>query len=110
MKNARALCDGMNIILHAFRRRAFGNKYRPDIDVDYESNTDDKNDFDFYTPREVAPRNFISDYWIDTLVNDENEQLDMPNLENKEFAEQKRKNKGEGLKILTPGQMLVNYN
>ena len=34
----------------------------------------------------------------------------MPNLENKEFAEQKRKNKGEGLKILTPSQMLVNYN
>ena len=99
MKNARALYDWMNIILHAFVRSAFGNKHRPDIDVDYESNTDDKDDFDFYTPREVALRNLISDYWIDTLVSDENEKLDMPNLENKEFAEQKRKNKGEGLKI-----------
>ena len=31
---------------------------------------------------------------------------DMPHLESEEFAEQRRKKKGQGLKILTPNKML----
>ena len=30
----------------------------------------------------------------------------MPDLESEEFAEQRRKQKGQGLKILTPNKML----
>ena len=32
--------------------------------------------------------------------------IDMPDLESEEFDEQRRKQKGQGLKILTPDQML----
>ena len=34
---------------------------------------------------------------------------DMSDLESKESAEQRRKQKGEGLEILTPNQMLSNH-
>ena len=67
----------------AFRRQVLESKYRPDVDVDYESDTDDKYNFAFHTPREVTPRNIISDYGIDTYFNDENKQLDTPGLESK---------------------------
>ena len=33
----------------------------------------------------------------------------MPDLKSKEFAEQRKNKKGQGLKILTPYQMLTNF-
>ena len=96
----------MNIIVNAFKRLVFESKHCPDIDVDYESDTDDKDDFDFQIPREVTPRNLIPDHGIDTLFNNEYEQLDMPDLECEESAAQTRKQRAARLKLLTPSQML----
>ena len=105
-KSARALYDRMNIIVDAFKRLVFESKHFPDISVDYESDIDDKDDFDFQIPREVTPRNLIPDFGIDTLFNNKYEQLDMPDLECEESAAQTRKQTAAGLKILTPCQML----
>ena len=52
----------MNIIVDAFKRLVFESKHFPDISVDYESDIDDKDDFDFQIPREGTPKNLIPDY------------------------------------------------
>ena len=55
---------------------------------------------------------FVSEeaaYKYETKDNEDNEQLDtidMPDLETEESVEQRRNKKGQGLKILTPKQML----
>ena len=60
-----------------------------EVDPSRAEDEDDDDDYDdeFYTPKET-PRDI------------------MPELESEESAEQRRKKKGQGLKILTPQQML----
>ena len=62
LKNAKALYDGLNIIVNAFKRRVFEYGGRPDIDVDYGSDTYGLTDkelpmfkklFEYYDPYEL---------------------------------------------------------
>ena len=62
LKNAKALHDGLNIVVDAFKRRVFEYGSRPDIDVDYASDTYGLTDkelsmfkklFEYYDPYEL---------------------------------------------------------
>ena len=57
-------------------------------DDDDDDDDDDNNDVEFYTPNGLTSR-------------------DMPDLESEESAEQRRNQRGQGLKIRTLDQMLV---
>ena len=98
---------GTNVILDAFEKRVFIAKGRSYVEARSESgDTNDEDDFNFETPREVIP-----DFNIDRLYEerDKDEQpdtADMPDLESKESAAQRRNQPGRGLKALTPNQML----
>ena len=83
----------MNIILGAFEKRVFVAKGRPDIEAHNESsNTDDEDDFNFKTQRELTPRSVIPDFSIDRLYDEEQpDATDMPDLESQESAVQRRK-------------------
>ena len=73
----------------------------------YEEEDEDEDEDRFYTPKEATPRSEIPDFRIREMFEDEEEiPKDMPDLESEQSAEQRRKQKGQGLKILTPQQML----
>ena len=77
-------------------------EYEDDRDED-EDNVEDEDEDRFYTPREVTPRNEISDFGITEMFEDEEETpRDMPDLESEESAAQRRNQRGQGLKTLTP--------
>ena len=62
---------------------------------------EDESDYEFYTPKELET---IPEH--PNFENEEEIRADMPDLESEESGEQRRKQKGQGLKILTPQQML----
>ena len=86
-------------------------KGHPFVEVCSESDkTDDMDDSNFETPREVTPREVIPDFNIDRLYeesykDEQPDTTDMPDLESKESAAQKRNQPGRGLKM--PNQMLI---
>ena len=83
---------------------AFKNKIFPLSSEDspkYKGRDEDESDDEFYTPIELET--------IPELSNFENEEetlRDIPDLESEESAAQRRNQRGQGLKILTPSQML----
>ena len=86
-------------------------KGHPFVEVCSESDkTDDMDDSNFETPREVTPREVIPDFNIDRLYeerykDEQPDTTDMPDLKSKESAAQKRNQPGRGLKM--PNQMLI---
>ena len=62
---------------------------------------EDEDEDEFYTPRKLEPIPEFSDF-----ENEEEIPRDMPELESEESGTQNRKQKAQGLKILTPEQML----
>ena len=86
-------------------------KGHPFVEACSESDkTDDMDDSNFETPREVTPREIIPDFNIDRLYeerykDEQPDTTDMPDLESKESAAQKRNQPGRGLKM--PNQMLI---
>ena len=86
-------------------------KGHPFVEACSESDkTDDMDDSNFETPREVTPREVIPDFNIDRLYeerykDEQPDTTDMPDLESKESAAQKRNQPGRGLKM--PNQMLI---
>ena len=86
-------------------------KGHPFVEACSESDkTDDMDDSNFQTPREVTPREVIPDFNIDRLYeerykDEQPDTTDMPDLESKESAAQKRNQPGRGLKM--PNQMLI---
>ena len=68
---------------------------------------EDEDEDRFFTPNEVTPRSKIPDFGIREMFDNEEEiPRNMPDLESEESTAQRRKQKGQGLKILTPQQML----
>ena len=95
-KNAKLLFEGQNLIYSGFIDNIFGKNltgnrsggeemYSKNYDDDDDDDDDDDNEF--YTPNK-KPKDI------------------MPDLESEESAEQRRKEKGQGLKLLTPELML----
>ena len=86
-------------------------KGHPFVEACSESDkTDDMDDSNFETPREVTPREVIPDFNIDRLYeerykDEQPDTTDMPDLKSKESAAQKRNQPGRGLKM--PNQMLI---
>ena len=104
MKNARALYNGMNIIVDAFEKRVFMTPDSPDVEArSKSSDTNDKDGSKFETPREVTLRSVISDFNVDRLYKDrdKDEQPDTIDLFELESDQHE-----QGLKILTQDQML----
>ena len=104
MKNARALYNGMNIIVDAFEKRVFMTPDSPDVEArSKSSDTNDKDGSKFETPREVTLRSVISDFNVDRLCKDrdKDEQPDTIDLFELESDQHE-----QGLKILTQDQML----
>ena len=102
LTNSKKLFDGREMILNVFKNKAFPFEEEESDDDDLgKSPDDDESDDEFYTPKELEiilePSNF---------ENEEETPRDMPDLQTEESAEQRRKTKGHGLKILTPEQML----
>ena len=62
--------------------------------------------FEFYTPKEVTPRNEIPDLGIEMIFEnaEKTDTTNMPDLEREESEQ--RCQEGKGLKTLTPYQML----
>ena len=92
------------MIIDAFKNKIFPFGIEESEDLGKrpdESDESDEIDEEFYTPGELEA--------IPELSNFENEKetpRDMHDLETEESAAQRRKHKGQGLKILTPQQML----
>ena len=59
-------------------------------------------DDEFFTAKQVTPRDQIPDFGIREMF----EKTDMPDLETEDSAAQRRNQRGQGLKIITPQQML----
>ena len=92
------LCEDKNIICSDY---ALDAKFEPE---------ENQNKFDESIGERVKLRRQKSDE-LNKMITDKanNEQLDnkdMPDLESEESVEQRRNKKGQGLKILTPQQML----
>ena len=97
--NAKNFYDGKEMVINAFKNKIF--PLSPDDDFSGEGRDEDESDEEFYNRRELET--------IPELSNFENEEetlRDMPDLESEESATQRRNQRGQGLKILTPQQML----
>ena len=114
LKNAEML---FKIIIKAFEDYVFMHPYRPDNRPDHELTDTDQNDSDqnkndcdleFYTPKEVTTRDEISDFEIKGMFENEDEITpgDMPDLESDESAKEWINQRGQGLKVLKPNQLL----
>ena len=100
--NAKNLYDGREEIINRFKNKIFPFKEEESADDDLGKRPDDdESDDEFYTPRELETIPELSNF-----ENEEETPRDMPDLETEKSAEQRRKTKGQGLKILTPQQML----
>ena len=107
LNNAKNFFDGREMIINAFKDKIFPLSLEGGLS---ESVGRDKDEDDnrFYTPKEVTPRSEIPDFGIREMFEDEEEiPREMADLETEESAEQRRKQKGQGLKILTPNQTLT---
>ena len=100
--NAKNLYDGREEIINRFKNKIFPFKEEESDDDDLSKRLDDDgSDDEFYTPGESETIPELSNF-----ENEEETPRDMPDLETEKSAEQRRKTKGQGLKILTPQQML----
>ena len=68
---------------------------------EHKGRNEDESDGEFYTPRELE---IISE--LSNFQNKEETLRDIPDLETEESAAQRRNQRGQGLKILAPIQML----
>ena len=87
------------MIINAFKNKIF--PLSSEDSPEYKGRDEDESDDEFYTPIELET--------IPELSNFENEEetlRDIPDLESEESAAQRRNQRGQGLKILTPSQML----
>ena len=104
LKNTKSLYNGINIILDAFEKQVFMAIHHPDIETHSKSSkTDDEDVSNFEAPREVTPRSVTTDFNLDRLYEDRDEDeqpdtTDMPELESDQ--------QGKDLRILTPNQMV----
>ena len=83
---------------------AFKNKIFPLSSEDfpeYKGRDEDESDDEFYTPRELQTILELSNF-----ENEEEPLRDIPDLESKESGAQRRNQRRQGLKTLTPSQML----
>ena len=83
------------MVIDAFKNKIFPLSFEDFSE--YKGREEDESDYEFHPPRELET--------ISELFNFETEEetpTDMPELESEESAEQIRKTKGQGLKILTP--------
>ena len=89
LKSAESLLKGQKLIYSGFMDNIFS---RGD---------------EFSAPKEVTPKSDTSDFGISELLENEKETLrDMPELKSEESASQRRNQRRQGVKILTPQQML----
>ena len=96
--NAKNLYDGRKVIIDAFKNKIFPSGVEDPEDLGKRPDESDES----YAPRELET--------IPELPDSESEEetpTDMLELESEESAEQRRKPKGQGLKILTPQQILT---
>ena len=104
--SAKNLYDGRKEIINAFKNKIlpFGVEEPEDLSKkpDDDGNNCDESDDEFYTPRELETIPELSNF-----ENEEETPRDMPDLETEESAAQRRDQRGQGLKILTPEQMLT---
>ena len=103
--NAMNLYNGRNKIIKLFESKditAFMYAYDAKSDGVEES----EQKFDKSIGERVKLRRQKADDKTDETSNGQLDTTDMPDLETEESAEQRRKHKGQGLKILTPKQML----
>ena len=97
--NAKNLYDGRKVVINAFKNKIF--LFRVEEPEDSGKKPNESND-EFYTPRELDTIPELSSF-----ENEEETLRDKPELETEESAAQRRKTRGQGLKILTPQQMLT---
>ena len=87
------------MIINAFKNKLF--PLSSENFPEYKGRDEDESDDEFYTPRELET--------IPELSNFENEEetlRDIPDLESEASAAQRRNQREQGLKILSPSQML----
>ena len=97
--NAKNFYNGREMIINAFKTEIFplSSQDFPE----YKGRDEDESDDEFYTPRELETIPELSNF------EDEEETLrDIPDLESGEYEAQRRNQRGQGLKILIPSQML----
>ena len=97
--NAKNFYDGREMIIDTFKNKMFPLSTE-DFFEDEGTDEDESND-KFYTPRKLETIPEILDF-----EDKEETPRNMPDLESEESAEQRRNQRGQGLKILTPEQML----
>ena len=104
LKNTKSLYNGINMILDAFEKQVFMAIHHPDIETHNKSSkTDDEDVSNFETPREVTSRSVITDFNLDRLYEDRDEDeqpdtTDMPEIESDQ--------QGKDLRILTTNRMV----
>ena len=96
--NAKKIYDGREMIINALKTGIF-----PLSTDDFPKGVDreDEDENEFYTPRELETIPEHSNF-----ENEEETPTDMPEFETEESAAKRRNQRGQGLKILTPQQML----
>ena len=102
--NAKRISGGREMIINAFKELIFPLSPDEGVKVDAsrgEDEEEDENEEECYIPREFARIPELSNF-----ENEEETPRGMPDLESEKSAAQRRKTKGQGLKILTPEQML----
>ena len=98
--NAKKFYDGRQMIINAFKDKIFPLSPDEGVKVD-ASRGEDEDEDEFYTPRELETIPELSSF-----ENEEETPRNMPDLETEQSA-QRRKYKGDGLKILTHNKCLV---
>ena len=93
LRNAKNIYDGREMIINAFKNKLFP--------LSTEDVFEDEHEDEFYTQRKLEAIPEFSDFG-----NEEETPRDMPELENEESAALNRKQKAQGLKKLTPQQIL----
>ena len=96
--NAKKNYYGRQMVIDAFKNKIFPLSSKDFLK--YKGRNEDESDDEFYTPRELETILELSNF-----ENEEETPTDMPNLEGEESAAQRRNQRGQGLKILTPQQM-----
>ena len=115
--NAREFHKGRKIILSVFENGIFPlpkqyplgmHGWREDEMNSSEFLPEEDEDKEFYTPKETTSRDEIPDFIINRIFENEEEitPRNTPDLEREKSAEQRRNQERQGLKILTPDQML----
>ena len=104
------MMEGKEMLVNAFKDKVFPlnpEESFPEYEHRDEDEDEDENKDRFCTPKEVKTRGGIADFGIREMFEDEEKTpKDMPDLETEEFARTRINQRGKGLKILTPQQML----